>query len=427
MSATTDQHGDAPESSPEYIHVPVTDLASAVWTRRPWLAKVTGVGMLFTAVVIWLVPNRYESTVLLMPPDAQSMSGMSILSGLGGVVAGGISPSLGALTSSRTPGSTLIGVLGSRTAQDDIINELDLMHAFRCKYYFEARGNLTKETAMLEDKKTGLISVVVTDKDKYRARDIAKAYIEEGNKLLSAVNTSQAHNERVFLEGRLKSLKAEVDASAIALSQYSSKNATLNPQSQGQALIEAAAKLQGELITAQSELQGLKATYSDNNVRVRGVQAQIEELQSQLRKMGGIGQKEDGSELKPDQLYPSIRELPILGVTYSDLYRQLTIQETLYEALTRQYELARVDEAKELPTIKVLDAPDLAEVKSFPSRKLIVAGAGLVSAFLGLVWILVGKLWELADESYWAKVFVASMRGVVRGEAVAKAKETPVS
>ena len=112
--------------------------------------------------------------------------------------------------------------------------------------------------------------------------------------------------------------------------------------------------------------------YSDDNVRVREARARIDELQSQLRKMGGIGGKVDGSDQKSDQLYPSIRELPILGVTYSDLYRQLTMQEAIYETLTKQYELAKVEEAKEIPPIKVLDEPQVPERKSSPHRSVIV-------------------------------------------------------
>ena len=94
--------------------------------------------------------------------------------------------------------------------------------------------------------------------------------------------------------------------------------------------------------------------YSDDNVRVREARARIDELQSQLRKMGSIGGIADGADHKADQLYPSIRELPILGVTYSDLYRQMAMQESIYETLTKQYELAKVEEAKEIPTVKVL-------------------------------------------------------------------------
>jgi len=139
--------------------------------------------------------------------------------------------------------------------------------------------------------------------------------------------------------------------------------------------------------------------YSDDNVRVREARARIDELQSQLRKMGGIGGKVDGADQKSDQLYPSIRELPILGVTYSDLSRQLAMQEGIYEILTKQYELAKVEEAKEIPTIKVLDEPQVSERKSSPHRSIIILVYILISAFAGIVWIAAVELWKMRHDS----------------------------
>ena len=190
----------------------------------------------------------------------------------------------------------------------------------------------------------------------------------------------------------------------------------MNPQSQGQALFESATRLQGELITAQSELSGLKALYADDNVRVREARARIDELQSQLRKMGNIGGKEDDSNQKADQPYPSIRELPILGVTYSDLYRQLAMQEEIYETLTKQYELAKVEEAKEIPAIKVLDEPELPEINSLPHRKIIVVLGSLLSAFVGIAWIIAGKYWEIIDITHPAKAFGMDVLRSIRGQ-----------
>ena len=109
-----------------------------------------------------------------------------------------------------------------------------------------------------------------------------------------------------------------------------------------------------ELIAAQSEFSGLKANLTDDNPRVRAVHARINELQSQLRKLSGEGENADGLDLKADEMFPSVRKLPLLGVTYYDLYRQVTMQENIYETLTKQYELAKVQEAKEVPPIKVL-------------------------------------------------------------------------
>jgi capsule polysaccharide export protein KpsE/RkpR len=375
---------------------------------------ITGAGLLLSIGVALLIPNKYESTVALMPPDQGSLSSSSVLGALTG--AGPSLPTVSAsLMNVRTPGGTLMGLLSSRTAQDDLIDRFDLRRVYHCQSYIEARGKLTSQVTIIEDKPSGIISITVIDRDKYRARDLAAGYRYEIEKLINSVSTSSAHLERIFLEERLKSLKSDLDATSSELSKFSSRNATLNPQTQGQALIEAASRLQAELITAQSELYGLKAQYSDDNVRVRGSRARIDELQSQLRKMGGIGENEYGTNLKANQLYPSIRELPILGVTYSDLSRQLAMQAGIYETLAKQYELAKVQEAKEIPALKVLDEPVLAEAKSFPHRTVIVVFGTLVSAFVGLAWIVAWKMWNITEDSHPVKALGIALSRSIRG------------
>jgi uncharacterized protein involved in exopolysaccharide biosynthesis len=396
LSTAEENNQSTAEGAVGPIEIPVADILMAIWQRRRWLAMVTGLGLLLAIGYALSIPNVYTSTAQLMPADQQSLSSTSVLSPLVG--AGSIG-TLGGLMSMRTSGGTIIGILSSQTEQDDIINRLDLLHVYHCKLYVDARNRLAAQTKIVEDKNSGIIRISVTDPDPNRARDIAEAYVEQLDKLVNKVSTSVARNEREFLEQRIKSIKSDLDAGSVELSQFSSRNATINPQSQSQTLIAAASALQGELITAQSELSGLKAIYSDDNVRVREARARVDELQSQLRKMGGIGGKVDGADQKSKQLYPSIRELPILEVTYSDLSRQLAMQESIYETLTRQYELARVEEAKEIPSIKVLDEPQVPERKSSPHRSDIVLLGALISAFAGIVWIVACKFWEITDDS----------------------------
>jgi capsule polysaccharide export protein KpsE/RkpR len=322
--------------------------------------------------------------------------------------AAGLPSIAGGLMNQRTPGATSIGILSSRTTLDDLANRFDLRRVYRVKLYVDARKNLLNNTTFTEDKKSGMIVITVTDRDPYRARDIASAYVEELDKLVNSLSTSSARRERIFLEQRLKSIKSELDASSLALSRFSSRNATLDLQKQGEATVEAAGKLQGELIAAQSELSGLKQIYADDNVRVREVRGRIDELQSQLRKMSGEGESTNDADLASGQMLPSIRKLPLLGFTYYDLYRQVTMQETLYEILTKQYELAKVEEAKEIPPIKVLDEPDVPERKSSPHRLIVTLIGMLVTAFAGMVWIIGNKISRLVRDTRAANTTPAS-------------------
>jgi uncharacterized protein involved in exopolysaccharide biosynthesis len=380
----------------DLIQIPISKLWAAILGRRRWIAMSAAVGMLVSAIGAFLLPNEFSSTAQLMPVDQQAFSNVSQMNPLTG---SGISiPTTGggSLLSQRTPDATAIGVLSSSTVQNAIINRFDLRRVYGLRLYTDAREALARRTKFDEDKKTGIVSITVEDRDRYRARDIAQAYIDELEKLISSLSASSARREREFLEERLKSIKGQLDTNSVALSQFSSRNATLDIQRQGDATVAAAARVQSEVFTAEAELSALKASFSDDNVRVRATRARIGALQNELRTMAGKG---DGADLKSDELIPSVRQLPLLGLTYYKLSRQVNMDETLYEALTKQYELARVQEAKDIPVVGVLAAPEVAEKKSSPRRGLIVIGGMLISAVAVVVWIVAVTLWKGADES----------------------------
>jgi capsule polysaccharide export protein KpsE/RkpR len=241
-------------------------------------------------------------------------------------------------------------------------------------------------TDIEEDKKSAVITLTVTDYNADTAAQMANAYVDELNKASEELNTGDAHRERVFLEGRLTEAKRDLDQASLALSQYSSKNTLMDPQTQGRAMVDAAARVQGEIVATEAELKGLQQIYSDDNMRVRTLKARLGVLQGQMKAMQGKGTTaaSDASE----NSFPSMTTLPVLGYTYYDLYRQAKIRETVYELLTQQYEMAKVQEAKELPTVRVMDPAVKPERKSSPKRTIIVLlsvmGAWILAAFFVL-------------------------------------------
>jgi capsule polysaccharide export protein KpsE/RkpR len=235
---------------------------------------------------------------------------------------------------------------------------------------------------------------------------MSQAYVEELNKLVAELSTSSARRERIFLEERLQTVNKDLESAEKEFSQFASKNTAIDIREQGKAMVDAAAILQGQLIAADSEYEGLKQIYNDNNFRVRSVKARIDELQKQLEKLGGKGESSTTISAQPsDSMYPSIRKLPLLGVMYADLYRRTMIQAAVLEALTKEYEMAKVQEAKEIPTVKVLDAADIPDKKSFPPRLLIIF-LGMTLAFAGATtWVFSKTTWDQADSSDPRKVF----------------------
>jgi capsule polysaccharide export protein KpsE/RkpR len=183
-----------------------------------------------------------------------------------------------------------VGILASRTVQDKLIQEFDLKRLYGARRMEDARLQLAEHTGFSIDRKSQIITISVIDHDPKRAAAMGDAYVAELNRLVTELSTSSARRERIFLEARLTSVSQDLESAEKDLSQFSSKNAAIDIKEQGKAMVEAAALLQGQYIAAQSELEGLRQIYSDNNVRVRAVQARIDELRHQLEKMGGKGE-----------------------------------------------------------------------------------------------------------------------------------------
>lgn len=371
-----------------------------LWDKRLPLSKIFLGGLIVFMITAFLIPSKYESTARLMPPDPQSGSGLTMLAALAGRTGGGdaLTGIAGDILGMKTSGDLFIGVLSSRTVQDDLIKKFDLRKAYGERRWEDARKKLTARTDLSSDRKSGIISITVTDRSPERASAMATEYVQELNWVVTQLNTSTAHRERVFLEGRLREVQRDLEASEKDFSQFASKNVALDIPSQGKAMVEATAALEGELIGAETELQGLKQIYADGNVKVRSTQARVDELQHQLQKLGGkIPADGDTTQPELESLYPSLRKLPLLGVQYADLLRRDKIQEAVYETLTQQYELAKVEEVKETPSVKVLDTPDIPERKSFPPRLLITVSGAVFAFLVGCMLVIWRSEWERVD------------------------------
>jgi capsule polysaccharide export protein KpsE/RkpR len=380
-----------------------------LWEHRGSLARVVFFGLVSSTLIAFLIPVRFESTARLMPPDNQSGSGLAMAAaalsggaaGLGGL--GGIASEMLGLKSTS---DIFVGILSSRTVQDKLIQQFDLKKLYWDRRMEDARKDLAEHTAISVDRKSQIISVSVTDHDPKRATAMCQAYVEELNRLVAELSTSSARRERMFLEERLQAVSKDLESAEKEFSQFSSKNSAIDIKEQGKAMVGAAATLQGQLIAAESEIEGLRQIYTDNNVRVRSVRARINELKNQLEKIGGKGEDASApSGQQSDSLYPSIRKLPLLGVTYADLYRATRVQEAVFETLTKEYELAKVQEAKEIPTVKVLDSPNIPDKKSFPPRLLIML-LGTAFAFAAASsWVLGKTAWDQTDSTDPRKAF----------------------
>jgi capsule polysaccharide export protein KpsE/RkpR len=371
---------------------------SLLWGERRIVGRATLAGLVLGTLLAFVLPKQYQSTVQLMPPDTQSSSS-AMLAALRTQAGSGIGAMAGDLLGGNSStGALFLGMLRSRTLEDRLVERFDLQRVYGEKLEEDARTRLSNNTGISEDHKSGIISLSVVDRDRVRAAAIAGAYAEELERLVSELSTSAAHRERVFLEDRLQVVKGELDQASGDFSRFASQNAAINIPEQGKAMVEAAAVLEGQLIAAESELKGLEEIYTPNNVRVRSVEARVSELRHQLEKLDGDSDPRVPSASPGGRAaYPTIRQLPLLGVTYADLLRKTKIQEAVYETLTQQCELAKVQEAKETPSVKVLDAASLPERKVFPPRQLIMFWGALLGLAAAALWVVGGTRWRQMD------------------------------
>ena len=420
-----------PELEPELVSIPEAETRDSgnsvekwrlLWENRARLYRSALIGLVASTVIVFLIPVRFTTTSRLMPPDQAGQGIASVLSALG---KGG--SDLGAvgteLLGVKTSGDLFVGVLKSETVQNALVNKFDLRKVYGEKRWQDARKKLEDRTDVTTDRKSGIITIKVSDHNRDRAAALGREYVEQLNRVVIALDTSSAHRERVFLESRLTEVQQDLEKAEKDFGEFASKNSALDVKEQGRAMIGAAGELEGELIAAQTELEGLRQIYTSNNVRVRSLEARIAEYKRQLQKMGGQpgGATGEPAESNPggsqnSDVVPPIRQLPILGVTWSDLYRKTKVEETVFEILTKQYEMARVEEAREVPSIKVLDVAAVPENKSFPPRAILIVVGVLLAVAGASFWLIYSARWQTVDVNDPRKLLLNEVFQTVRGK-----------
>jgi uncharacterized protein involved in exopolysaccharide biosynthesis len=400
--------------------------AMLLWKHRRMLARVIGISLLVSLVISFTLPKQYKSTTSIMPPEQQNSGAMMLaaLASHSGSL-GTLGSLAGGLLGGHTSTALFIDMLQSGSVSGHLIDRFNLQHVYRKRYRVDAAKHLARCTKITEDKKSGTITIEVEDTDRVRARDLAQGYLDELNNLVTRTNTSSAHRERVFIEHRLEKVQADLEQAQLGLSEFSSKNSTIDIKEQTRAMVDAGARVQAELLLEQSGLESLRQIYGDGNVRVRETEARIANLKSELAKMTGTSAPlppeqahEDGTDSKEGSgdgaLYPPLRQLPRLAVPYADLYRRVRVQETLYELLTQQYEMSRIEEVKDVPAVSVIDAPGIAEKKSFPPRLLLTLLLTFISFAFASALILVRDHWSTINTSDPRKALAAEVVPVLR-------------
>ena len=380
--------------------------SALLWEKRRLLIRLAGGALLLSLAIAFLIPKRYESTARIMPPEnaGPGTALFAALAGRGMTDLGSLGTIAGSLLGARTSGPLYVDLLRSATVSGDLIDRFQLQQVYGKRYRIDVAKKLARRTTIAEDKRSGVISITVEDPDPQRARDIAQAYLDELNLLVNRTNTSSARQERIFIEHRLASARDDLERAQKDMSEFASAHTTIDIKEQTRASVEAAARLQAQLIVERSSLDSLRQIYGDENVRVRSARVRIVDLQRELAKLNGTSDPlsaddDPGSGNSPlldksSAAYPPLRQIPRLAVPYADIYRRVRIQESVFEMLTQQYEIARIQEVKEIPVVRVIDAPAIAEKRSFPPRALITLLLTLLTISVAAASIIMRHRWE---------------------------------
>ena len=389
--------------------------ASLFWDSRRVFTRVAASVFALSILVAFLLPKEYVSGARIMPPEQGGNTAAMLAALVGKGSAGGLAGLAGSLLGSKNNGALFVALLHSGTVSGHLIDRFDLQRVYHKRYREDAAKRLAHLTKITEDPKSGVITIAVTDRTRERARDLAQGYLDELNNLVAKVNTSSAHREREFIEQRLNTVQAELQRAQMELSDFSSKNTTIDIKEQTRATVDAGAKLEGQLIAGQSELDSLRQIYGNQNVRVRAAEARNAILQRELQRANGQSSPDpNGSDIDVSHPFPALRQLPQLGVRWANLYRNVRIHETVFDLLSEQYETARIEEVKSIPTVSVIDVPGLPERKSGPHRTLIVLISSFLSAVVTAVFLLARRSWLEMDGEDARRVLATRIASTIR-------------
>jgi tyrosine-protein kinase Etk/Wzc len=329
----------------------------------------------------FLIPVKYTAEAVILTPQQMqpSLAAMAQLAGGGSGLAG-----LGFLSSfGHNPADLYVGILQSRTISDAIIVKFNLKAVYDVEGFHGARKRLARNTTIKAGRDT-LIRIEVSDHDSKRAADLANAYVSELAIQNSGVALTEASQRRLFFEQQLVKEKNLLANAEVDLKNTEQATGLVVPTGQADAMMRSISQLHAEILSRQAQLAGLKTYVADENPRLQRLTKEISSLQTDLGKL------ENGAHVAGRAEVP-VGELPQAGLEYVRRLREVKYHEALFEGLSKQYEAARLDEAKAAPLIQVIDRAVTPEKKSWPPRAWIVGGSVLLAAIATAVRIVANE------------------------------------
>ncbi len=332
---------------PEWLRSTFRLMAYLSIRWRVLILRVAIVVIVAGAFTALLLPNIYTATVVLFPPQQGSSSGAALLAQLGslGSVASMGTNGLGV----KNPNDLQVSLLKSESIENAMVHRFHLDEQYHESYLSKTRKRWESETHIDSGLKDGLIRLEVEDRDPHRAAELANGWVEEYKRFNSSLAVTEAQQRMLFFEQELKSAREELSHAEDALKQTEQRTGVIQMDGQAHAMIESAAVLRGQIAVRKVEIRGLRSFATEQHPDLVRAEQELASLEAQLAQMDVNSRSRAGDLVAPKGLVTDA------GLDYARALREVKYRETVYELLMRQYEVARVDEAREGEQVQIVD------------------------------------------------------------------------
>ena len=379
------------------------DILTALARQKKILFTVPLITGILAIAAAFLIKPTFSSTAVILPPQQQSSGVAAMLGQLGGLAG-----AAGGIAGLKNPNDLYVAMLQSRTIADKLISHFELKTRFEVGTLDEARKKLDKIVTVVSDK-AGTISVLVEDEDPKFAAELANAFVSELSNLTKGLAITDAAQRRLFFEKQLIAVKDDLANAEIALRKTQESTGMLQLDGQVQGIIRNVAQLEGTIAAKEVQLNAMRSFATNNNPDLLRLQGEIQGYQAQLEKLKTGKLSKDGDLMVPTG------KIPEVGIEYIRSLRNVKYQETIFELLSKQYELAKIDEAKESSNIQILDNAVQAEKKSKPKKLIIILIGFIGGAFFALFMALIRDAYLRSakdeDSNYRWNVLKSAWRG----------------
>lgn len=381
-------------ADPDSAHgdeVSLLDLLIAIAERKRVVVWTTAVFAVLAIVVSLLLPASYTATVILLPPQEGGSMGAALASQLGSL--GGVAALAGGSLGLKNPNDRYVSMLQSRAVEDAMVKKYGLMQEYHARYLSDACRDFEHHTVVEGNGKDGLIHISVEDHDPRKAAELANGYVDQFRDLSQHLAITEAAQRRLFFQQELEQAKNNLANAEEALEQTELKTGVIQPDSQERALIESAASLRAQITAREVQIQGMRTYATGENSELIQAEQELAGLRAQLAKLGGSEDSPGNEFLIPKGLVPKA------GMEYVRRLRDVKYYETIFDILARQFEVAKLDEAKEGSLIQVVDPAIVPDKRSFPKRTLIVLGATAFGFICGVAFALLANAFDRIKSS----------------------------